>query len=459
LVNKKRSKVLVVDDRLDWLLKCADMLSEEGYEVRTCSDPLNAMAVFREYGPDAVLLDVKMPGRDGLEILTDMKIADPWVVVIMLSNYGDTETVVKAMKLKADYFIDKNYDMGKVPLVVEKEIRSKGIEIDNLRLRADQGGGVVLAEDIIGECPAMRKVKELVRTFADSDKEVLLTGPTGAGKDHVAMALHYESKRRNEPFRNLRCPNVPLTLFEAEVFGHEKGAYTDAHRRGEGLIPSAGGGTVLLNEFVDIPLQIQAKFLGVLDYGIYNTVGGNGKQRVTHARFMAATNCDINQAIDENRLREDLLYRLKKIWIRIPPLNERGDDIIRLAEHFIEKECREINRPVFSLSPRSKDSLMTTKWRGNVRQLAGFIGVMVQSGQEEITESPEPLQGGPSAGNDTELTLDAKLKRIGDQVERREIENALRLFNGSRKRAAEYLGISYRKLLYKMKTYGLRELF
>jgi DNA-binding NtrC family response regulator len=458
-MDNDRRKVLIVDDRLDWLLKCADLLSEEGYEVTTCRDPVKAIDVFRDCGPDAVLLDVKMPGRGGLDILKDIKASDPWVVVIMLSGYGDTETVVNAMKIGADYFIDKNSDLGKVPLVIDKEIRSKQIEIDNLRLKAAEGNEVVLAHDIIGECPGMLKVKEQVHTYADSDEKVLLTGPTGVGKDFVAMALHYESKRRNEPFTNLRCPQVAQTLFESEVFGHERGAFTDAYARKEGIIESAGKGTVLLNEFVDIPWYVQAKFLGVLDLGLYNTVGGEGKDRRTFARFMAATNSDLNLALNEKKLREDLLYRLKEIWIRIPPLNERGDDIVLLAEHFIAKECSKLNKPVFSLSSRSKGILMSTDWRGNVRQLKGFIGMLVQSGREEITERPEPLDAACSGDDGDGMKLDAKLKRIREDVEKSYIEKALRRHGGSRKKAAECLGISYRKLLYKMKKYGLRDVF
>jgi DNA-binding NtrC family response regulator len=311
-------------------------------------------------------------------------------------------------------------------------------------------------EDIIGECPAMLKVKEQIRTYADSDEEVLLTGPTGVGKDFTAMALHYESHRRNEPFRNLRCPELHHSLIESELFGHERGAFTGAHKRREGMIEAARNGTVLLNEFVEIPPHVQAKFLGVLDIGIYNTIGGEGKDRTTNARFIAATNRDINRAIEDRKLREDLLYRLKKIWIRIPPLSDRGDDLLLLAEHFIADECRKTGKPVFELDQRSKDILMDFDWRGNVRQLEGFMRVLVQSGRQEVTDPPSG-QAGDSDGDGAGMTLAEKVKRHTERFERTEIEKSLRLFSGSRKKAAEHLGISYRKLLYRMKKYELRD--
>lgn len=460
-MDKRAERVLVVDDRLEWLLRCTDLLSEQGYDVRSCGNPQKAIEVFREFKPAAVLLDVKMPGRGGLDILKDIRQHDPWVVVIMLSGYGDADTVVKAMKLKADHFIDKNSDLGKVHLVIEKELRSKHLEYENIRLKADREDGVVLLSDIVGECPEMLEIKEQIRMHADSKDEVLLTGPTGVGKDHVAKALHYESHRRNEPFKNLRCPEYNPHLIESAIFGHERGAFTDAIRRKVGIIEAAGKGTVLLNEFVEIPPHVQAKFLGVLEVeGIYTTVGGEGKERRTFARFMAATNRDLNQALDDRTLRQDLLYRIKKIWIRIPPLKERGDDIILLAEHFVAEECRKLGKPVFSLNQRSKAILMDFDWPGNVRQLKHFIGPLVKSGREEITEPPEPLQGTPVSGSDGDgLKLEEKLRRLKENTEKREIEKALGLYGGSRKQAARYLGISYRKLLYKMKKYGLREKF
>jgi len=454
-------KVLIVDDRLEWLCKCADLLTERGYDVHPCRHPARAVEIFKEFKPDAVLLDVKMPGRNGLDILKDMKTVDPWVVVIMLSGYGTAQTVVKAMKLKADNFIDKSSDLSNVPIVIEKELKIKSMEIENAQLRAQQGPEVVFLKDIIGESPAIKRMKEEIRTYADSKLRVLLTGPPGVGKDYVASALHYESSRRDYPFKNLNLPGLPEQLIESALFGHEKGAYTGAHERKQGILESAKAGTVLLNEFVELSPRLQTKLLGVVETYVFSRVGGEGKDLVTNVRFVAATNADLNEAVAENRLREDLLWRLKQKWIRIPPLRERGEDILLLAEHLIAKKSRELGRSPFSLSEKSEEMLMSYQWPGNVRELKNYIDVMVESGRKELFESPAALAGdsGGVGDNGDGTTLKEKVKRVTEQVERAEIENALHRSGGSRKKAAAHLGVSYRDLLYKMKKYGLREKF
>ncbi len=456
-----RRKVLVVDDRLEWLCKCADILTEHGYDVKPCRHPKRVMRVFHEFKPDAVLLDVMMPGRNGLDILKDMKAKDPWVVVVMLSGYGNAETVVKAMKFKADNFIDKNSDLSNVPIIVGKELKIKSMEIENAQLRAQQGREVVFLKDIVGESPAMVRLKKEVRTYADSKLRIMLTGPPGVGKDHVASALHYESSRSDAPFKNLNLPGLPETLIESALFGHEKGAFTGAHERKQGVLESANGGTVLLNEFVDLSPRLQSKLLQVVETNVFSRVGGEGEDLVTHVRFLSATNADLNKAIVTKQLRDDLLWRLKQKWIRVPPLKERGEDILLLAEYLIAKKSRELGRSAFSLSERSEEMLMGYHWPGNVRELKYYIEVAIESGHREFLESPTFLSddaAGPGDNGD-EVTLKEKIKRVTEQFEKTEIENALRRFGGSRKKAATHLGMSYRDLLYKMKKYGLRERF
>jgi len=460
-VDDDRRKVLVVDDRLEWLCKCADLLGEHGYDVKPCRHPDRAIRMFQEFKPDAVLLDIMMPGRNGLDILKDMKAKDPWVVVIMLSCYGNAKTVVKAMKLKADNFIDKNSDMSSIPIIIAKELKTKSMEIENAQLRAQQGREAVFLKDIVGECPAMQRLKEDVRTYADSKLRVLLTGPPGVGKDHVASALHYESWRRDHPFKNLNLPGLPETLIESALFGHEKGAYTGAHERQQGVLESAKAGTVLLNEFADLSPRLQSKLLGVVESYVFSRVGGEGKDLVTNVRFLSATNADLNEAIATKRLRDDLLSRLQQVRIRVPPLKERGNDILLLAEYLIAKKSRELGRSAFSLSERSEEMLMGYHWPFNVRELKHCIEVAIESGRREFLESPgSSAEESAGAGDNGDgMTLKQKTKRVTEQFEKTEIENALRRFGGSRKKAATYLGMSYRDLLYKMKKYGLRDMF
>jgi DNA-binding NtrC family response regulator len=460
-VQSEIRKVLIVDDKLEWLCKCADLLAEHGFEVATCRNPQKALAEFREYKPDAVLLDIKMPGMNGLDLLRDMKAIDPWVAVIMLSAYGDSDTVVSAMKLGADHFVDKNSDMEKISICVKSELRKKRLELENIELKAEKGVRPVFIKDIIGECPEMLRVKQQVRDYADSDREVLLTGETGVGKDHVALALHFESKRRKEPFKNVSCPRLAPSLIESQLFGSEKGAYTGAYERKKGYIEAAGAGTLLLNEFADIPPHLQAKLLHVVENGIFTRVGGEGRDLQSHARFVGATNADPDKAVTAGELRQDLLWRLKKVWIDIPPLRERGDDIILLADHFLSHYSRKLGKPLVKLSEKSKKVLMSYTWPGNVRQLKSAMEAVAHAGRDHMDLGYTSVFD--ESGDGRKGKRPAKLKELVQQgkeaIEKREIIRALRKFNGSRKKAATHLDISYRDLLYKMKKYDLRDMF
>jgi DNA-binding NtrC family response regulator len=454
-------KILIVDDRLDSLLTCADLLKEHGYDVSTCSQSRRALEVFGDYKPDAVLLDVMMPGKNGFELLAEIRARDRRLPVIMLSAYGDADAVVKAMKLGADHFVDKSSDPQKILIVVEKEFSRKDMELEMATLRADRDAGPAYAADIVGESPAIEWVREQVRQLADSDLAVLITGPSGVGKDLVARALHYESGRRNEPFKNLLCPGTPETLFESAIFGHERGAFTGALKRKKGIIESARRGTVLLNEIVEIPSYVQAKLLVVIETGAYNRVGGEENTLTSDARFIAATNADISQALRTKRLRDDLFFRLNQATIEIPGLTERGEDVILLAEHFVREECERTGRPEIVLSERSKEVLMEYSWPGNVRQLKNLMKSIVQAGSDDPISGYSALSArdGGLGKDQKSVKLKDIVRRRTEEVEREKITEALSRFKGSRKKSAQYLGISYRDLMYKMKKYNLREVF
>jgi DNA-binding NtrC family response regulator len=454
-------KILIIDDRLDWLMRSTDLFREHGYEVTTCSQPGKAMETFSACKPDAVLLDIRMPGKNGFELLKELRQKDRRVCVVMLSAYGDAETVVEAMKLGADSFADKSSDPEKILIVVEKELRRKAMEMELANLKASRGLGPVTLADIVGESPEMKFVKEQIRDYAKDDLAVLITGENGVGKDLAAFALHYESDRREEPFQNLLCPGVAESLFESAVFGHERGAFTDAHRRKEGILEAAGAGTVLLNEFVEIPPYVQAKLLVVLEAGVFSRVGSEGRSRRSQARFVAATNQNIRHALSTGKLREDLYFRLNQHKISIPPLRDRGEDIVLLAEHFSNQEAERLGRSPVELSDKSKDVLLGYDWPGNVRQLRALMMNVVLAG------SDEPIRGyaflGDGDGDFRRLHRSGKLGDIvrqeKEEIERRRIGEALRRFGGSRKKAARHLVMSYRALMYKMKKYGLRELY
>jgi DNA-binding NtrC family response regulator len=455
-------KILVVDDRLDSLWKCADVFQDRGFCVVTCSQSDKALDIFAREEPDVVLLDIKMPGKNGFDLLKEIRKNDKRVCVIMLSAYGDAQTVVSAMKMGADNFADKGSDPEKLVIVIEKELSRKAMAMEILSLKAEMGIELASADQIIGESEAIRSVRAQILEYADTDDPVLITGQSGVGKDLAAGAIHYESGRRHRPFKHLLCPGIQETLFESELFGHERGSFTSAHRSTKGVIEAAGGGTVFLNEVADMPASAQAKLLLVIETGVFMKVGGEGRMFKSDARFIAATNTDIQKALQTRRLREDLFFRLNQAWINIPPLKERGDDVAILAEHFINTEAHRRGRPTVKLSSKSVDLLLNYDWPGNVRELKGIMARVVSAGSDDVIKGDALLGKHRQCcvnGSRTGSRLKDATTAEAEAVEERMITNALQRFGGHRKKAAQWLGISYRSLMSKMKKYGLRETF
>jgi DNA-binding NtrC family response regulator len=380
----------------------------------------------------------------------------------MLSAYGDAGTVVSAMKLGADNFAEKSTDPEKLFIVVEKELKRKTMEMELATLRAQRGIEHVGIDQIIGESESIRRVRERIAAYADSDLAVLITGENGTGKDLVAGALHYESGRRSKPFKHLLCPGIAESLFESEIFGHERGSFTSAHRSRKGLVEAAAAGTVFLNEIVEIPTYVQAKLLLIIETGVYMRVGGEGKTLKSDARFIAATNFDVKEALRTGKLREDLYFRLNQASIDIPPLRERGEDIVLLANHFLKAASQELKRPEVGLSRRSLDLLMRYKWPGNVRELRTIMYRVIMAGSEDVIKGDALLSEGFEHGAGAHRTsphLKEVIKHQVESAEKRLISEALRRFEGNRGKAAKWLDISYRNLLLKMKKYGLRSQF
>ncbi len=454
-----RKKVLIVDDKLESLWSCCDLLQERGYEIVTCTDSNAALRIFTDERPDVVLLDVMMPGKDGLELLQAIRAKDSQVCIVMLSAYGDAKTVVSAMKMGADNFAEKSLDPEKILIVIEKELKRKEMEAELVALRAEKRLGEVGIDQVIGESESMQQVKKRIVECAKSDSTVLLTGEPGVGKDLLAGVIHYESSRRDEPFQHLFCPGIPETLFQSELFGHERGSFTGAFRTRSGRIEAAGDGTVFLNEFVEIPSSVQASLLLVIETGTFTRVGGEGRVLTTKARFIGATNANLAKALAAGKLREDLLFRLKEEWIELPPLRQRDDDVVILARHFVRVWARRFNRPEIKLSDESLELLRQYNWPGNVRELRHMMRRVVMTSSEDVILSDILLsrrhsQDGSHLSSRAAGSLKARLRA----AERDFIADALRHFNGNRRKTARYLQISYRGLLAKMKAYGLREM-
>ncbi len=454
-------KILIVDDRLEWIHKRAELFREHGYEVETLRDSLKALETFIRVRPDGVLLDFKMPGKDGFEVLKEIRRRDKHVCVVMLSAYGDADTVVQAMKLGADYFVEKSSDPRKVLIVVEKELRHKAMEFELAKLKSETDPAPSTLDDIIGESEAIERVKRLTQESAEDDDTVLITGETGVGKDLVASALHNASARRRGPFHNVLCPAIPPTLFESAIFGHEKGAFTGADSLKKGILENAEGGTVFFNEFVKIPTYVQATLLGIFEGGDFCRVGSASKVLKSNVRFIAATNKSIREALEAEELLEDLFHRMNHHRIQIPPLRERIEDVVPLAQHFIGHEARKRGKPVVEVSGKSWDILLNYSWPGNVRQLRQLMVNVVQAGSEDpirgyaFLEDPDGLYvRGHRPGKPRE-----DLKQEQKDIEKHKIAQALSRFEGNRKKAAAHLGISYRTLMYKMKDYDLRGLY
>jgi DNA-binding NtrC family response regulator len=452
-------KILIVDDRIDTIWRYLELLGARGYSVVRCSDPATALDVFERERPDAVLLDVKMPGKGGLELLQEIREKDKRVCIIMLSAHGDAGTIVEALKLKADNFADKSYDPEKLLFVIEKELRAKEMEVELAGLKAGRDGRLRTLNDIVGESEAIKAVKRQIVEYADGDMTVFITGECGAGKNVVAEALHTQSKRRLKPFKHLLCTSYQPTLVESELFGYEKGAFTDAYRTKRGVIDTAEDGTVFLDEIGATTPDVQAKLLLLTETGVYAKVGSEGRSQKTDAWFLTATNIDIPKALESGQLRQDLFYRLNQAWINVPPLRERGDDILLLSEYFIGLEAERTGTAPPPMSQRFMDMLLGYPWPGNVRQLMSLIRRYVKSGGKDVRIHSMGMAAAESKGdgNGGQVDFKAALRTEVETVEKKWIVEGLQRFGGNRTKAAEWLGISRRNLMYKIKRYGLHE--
>jgi len=452
-------KVLIVDDRLDTVLQYLDVFALNGYAVVRCGEPATAFSVYLREKPDVVLLDVKMPGKGGLELLGEIRQKDKRVCVIMISAHGDSGTVVEAVKLGADNFVEKNYAPERLVFMVEKELKTKRMEAELEGLKAGKDGRLRTVDDIVGESENLEAVKRQIIEYADCDLTVFITGESGVGKNVVAEALHAHSRRRKKPFKHLLCSALPPTLIESELFGSEKGAFTDAYRTKRGMIDAAEDGTVFLDEIGATPPEVQAKLLLLTDTGVYSKVGSEGRSQKTSAWFLTATNVDIPKALQSGQLRQDLFYRLNQAWIHLPPLRQRGDDVLLLAEHFVRLEAERTGTPSPVMSQKFMDNLLSYPWPGNVRQLQSVIRRFVKSGGKDVRlhsgsiDDPQPNGGGGRVARGLKSTV----RKAAETTERECMLEALRRFGGNRTKAAAWLGISRRNLMYKIKRYSLED--
>ncbi|MBF8261011.1 MAG: sigma-54-dependent transcriptional response regulator [candidate division NC10 bacterium] len=452
------SQLLVVDDEhlIRWSLE--QTLAKGGYEVSTASTGEAALATVREDPPDLILLDLKLPDIDGLQVLRQIKELSPHVQVLIMTAYADVGTAVEAMKLGAYDYLPKPIDFENLAVTIRNALEASQLK-RKVQLLSEKHLYPYHFDRIVGTSWGIREVIALARKVARSESTTtLIQGESGTGKDLLAKAIHYESTRAEEPFMEIACTAMPETLLESELFGHERGAFTDAKAQKKGLFEVAHGGTIFLDEIGDMSGGLQAKLLRVLEERNFRRVGGT-KDVTVDVRVIAASNRDLRQAVDSGAFRKDLYYRLQVVTITIPPLRDRREDIPLLGRHFLEYFGREFKRRRPRLSPEAERLLVQYDWPGNVRELRNVVErVMILEDTGDLLPGHLPPEIGPVAASPSLLVPTFQLPEAGvvlEEVEREFVRQALELTRGNQTRAARLLGLTRDELRYRVKKFGL----
>jgi DNA-binding NtrC family response regulator len=451
-----RRALIVDDDRAECEL-LADGLSTAGFDVEWTLDPDSALDLLRTRPFSVVITDLNMPKMTGAELCRRASLAVPGLPVVVVTGFGSIDTAVETMRAGAYDFVTKPFDVDAITMTLSRAIDHFELrrEVEALRTVRDNARS---SGALLGASPAMRDVNDLIDRVARSDVTVLITGESGTGKELVAREIHRRSKRKEGPFVALNCAAVPEALLESELFGHIKGAFTDAREKHEGLLLHATGGTLFLDEIGDMPLAIQPKLLRALQERVVRPVGGN-KEVAFDARVITATNLELERAVEEKRFREDLYYRVNVVHVEAPPLRARGGDVLLLATTFVSQSAARIGRRVTGLSPDAADKVMSYDWPGNVRELANCIerAVALTRGDTiQVDDLPRKLRDYEPhhvivAGDDpTDLVP-------MEEVEKRYILRVLQACKGNKSMAADVLRISRKTLYRRLETWGVSE--
>lgn len=456
VIPKKR--LLLIDDepRVRASLK---MVLEPLYDIAQASDGPEGLDIFRKEGPDLVLLDIVLPGTDGLAVLQMLRTERKSTPVVMLTGTKSVKTAVDAMKLGAADYLSKPFDVDELRIVIDRALNSSELEQEVTQLRAQVVKRYAF-HNLIGKSQGMQEIYAKIEQVADSRTTVLITGESGTGKELVAKALHYNSSRRERPFVALNCAALPETLIESELFGHEKGSFTDATARRVGQFELANTGTLFLDEIGDLSPITQAKLLRVIQEREFTRIGGVQPIKVD-VRIVAATNKNLDDLVRKGLFREDLYYRINVISLYLPPLRERPEDIPLIANHFLEKRLEEAQRPPIEFGKEALELLTRYPWPGNVRELENFIEQAFIWSQHATEITPEHLptsmkstSRSPSLRDDT-LAGRMSLEKAVMEFEREIILDALKRTNYVQTHAANLLGISRRMLKYRMDTLSI----
>jgi len=457
--------LLLVEDKAELRAALRKALERARWRVEEAPDAPAAIEKIRAVRYLVVLTDLKLPGGSGLDVLRAVKEADQDIPVILMTAYGSVEEAVTAMKEGAFDFIQKPVDLDYLKLLVERAARQQDLLRENLVLRQEYAAQYGFPR-IVGEHASIQAAGQQVQRVAPTDSTVLLLGESGTGKELFARAIHHLSRRREHPFVALNCAAIPEGLVENELFGHEKGAYTGAGARKIGKMEMANRGTLFLDEIGELPLMTQAKLLRVLEERQFERIGGTQAVEVD-ARLLFATNRNLEEAVAAKTFRDDLYFRIAAVPLTIPPLRERGNDVLLLAAHFLERFARELAKPELRLDDTAREALLAYHWPGNIRELQNSIerAVILASGpaitaQDLRIPAARPAAGEVPAGSlpadfSWEGTLGEVVSRATTHVERAKIEAVLRGCKWNKTRAAEQLGVSYKTLLNKIRDLGL----
>jgi two-component system, NtrC family, response regulator AtoC len=449
-----KAKVLIVDDDTSMCELLAEGLAQHGYEASWNASPQRALTQLSEQDFDVVLTDVNMRDMSGLELCQKATEAHPELPVIVITAFGSMETAVQAIRAGAYDFITKPFDIDVVAIAIERAVKHGALTraVKRLQRAVDESRRF---DELLGASPAMKEVYDLLERVGDSESTVLISGESGTGKELVARALHRRSKRSAGPFVAINCAAMPEQLLESELFGHTKGAFTDARSARPGLFVQAKGGTIFLDEIGDMPVGLQPKLLRALQERTVRPVGGDTETAID-VRVVAASNRDLETAIEERKFREDLYYRINVIHVELPPLRARGADVLLLASHYLQRFAAQSQKDVRSLDSEAAEKLSAYAWPGNVRELANCMERAVALTRNEtigVGDLPEKIRNYRSSHVLVAATDPTELVPM-EEVEKRYILRVLEAVGGNKTLAAQVLGLDRKTLYRKLDRYG-----
>lgn len=449
-----KAKVLIVDDDTSMCELLAEGLVQHGYEARWNASPQEALVQLTEQNFDVVLTDINMRDMSGLELCQKATEAHPQLPVIVITAFGSMETAVQAIRAGAYDFITKPFDIDVVAIAIERAVKHGVLtrEVQRLQRAVDESRRF---DELLGASPAMKEVYDLLERVGESESTVLVSGESGTGKELVARALHRRSKRSSGPFVAINCAAMPEQLLESELFGHTKGAFTDARSARPGLFVQAKGGTIFLDEIGDMPVGLQPKLLRALQERTVRPVGGDTETPID-VRVVAASNRDLETAIEERKFREDLYYRINVIHVELPPLRARGADVILLATHYLQHFAAQSQKDVHSLDAEAAEKLSAYAWPGNVRELANCMERAVALTRNEtigVADLPEKIRNYRTSHVLVAATDPTELVPM-EEVEKRYILRVLEAVGGNKTLAAQVLGLDRKTLYRKLDRYG-----